>query len=138
MFMDMSFPFDLADSNIVDGRLDHRSLLASAISRQANGTTARLMLRDGAGALNKRNTASVNPLHARIRYFARKSHGAVVTQIASGCFYISSDADHDREIHKDELVVYQDASVIGKHPGSKEYKSEIILISEGQENLRQI
>ncbi len=136
--MDMSFPFDLADSNIVDGRIDHHSLLASAISRQANGTTARLMLRDGVSAINKRNSASVNPLHARISYFARKSYGASAAQKASGCFYVRPETDHDQNIYKDESAVYQDASAIRKHQDSKECKSEIILISEGQENLRHI
>ncbi len=136
--MDMSFPFDLSGSNIVDGRMDHRSLLASAISRQANGTTARLMLRDGLGAQNKRNTAAINPLHARISYFARKSDQASSVQIASGCFYVGPKPSYDQEIHKDESAVYQDASAIRKHHDSKEFKSEIILVSEGQENLRQI
>ena len=136
--MDMCFPFDLADSNIVDGRIDHRSLLASAISRQANGTTARLMLRNCVGAATKQNAATVNPLHTRISYFARKTDLQPATHGASGCFFVIPDANNDQQMGKSESVVYQDISAIRKQQHIKECISEVILISEGQENLRQI
>jgi hypothetical protein len=136
--MDMSFPFELADCKRVDGQIDHHSLMATAISRQASGITARLMLHVSKEEASKRNIVQISPLNARISYFARKSHASFSSHPASGAFFVSHIGYDDQEFYKDESAVYQEASAIRKHQDSKECKSASMLDSEGQEILRQI
>jgi hypothetical protein len=136
--MDMSFPFELANCNRVDGQIDHHSLLATAISRQASGITARLMLHGSKVEASKRDILQISPLNARISYFARKPHASSASHTASGAFFVGLVECDDQEIYKDESAVYQEASAIRKHQDSKECRSVSMSDSEGQENLRQI
>jgi hypothetical protein len=136
--MDMSFPFDIADSKVADGLIDHRTLLAIAISRQASGPTARLML-DSAKAINGGQTnLSGDPLTMRIGYFSNTLDRNMRTEHPSGRFYAPREKSTDQRFPISKSAVYQDVSANRKQTESINCISDAILAPAGQENLRHI
>jgi hypothetical protein len=136
--MEMSFPFDIADSTLADGQLDHRALLALAISRQASGPTARMMLNSANTHYQEKSASPIDPLAMRISYFSSslKKYGQGMRP--SGGFYVPREKCTDQRFPYNESAVYQDVSAIRKQNEFKDCKSDTILVSTGQENLRHI
>jgi hypothetical protein len=136
--MEMSFPFNIADSKVADDLIDHRALLAIAISRQASGPTARLML-DSAKATNaNRTNLAGDPLTMRIGYFSNAMDRSMRDTRPSGRFHVARENTTDQRFPKSKSAVYQDVSANRKQTEFIQCKSDVVLTPAGQENLRHI
>lgn len=134
----MSFPFNTADSKIADGRLDHRALLALAISRQADGPTARQMLESSTAKRAAQSNPLVDPMALRMRYFAKSLGRIAPDQAPSGGFCVPREKSTDQRTGNNEHAVYQDVSANRKLNDVTPCTSDAVLAVAGQENLRHI
>jgi hypothetical protein len=136
--MEMSFPFDIATCTLADGHLDHTALLALAISRQASGPTARMMLNSINADCKVTSASPVDPLAMRIGYFSSALNAGTREITPSGGFYVAREKCTDHRFQNNESAVYQDVSANRKQNDFIECISEPILAPTGQENLRHI
>jgi hypothetical protein len=136
--MEMSFSFDIADSSLASGQLDHKVLLAVAISRQASGPTARLMLNSVEAHCEGGAALPLDPLAVRIDYFSNTRNQSDREFTALGSFYVPREKCTSQRFQNNELAVYQDVSANRKQNEIIECISGPISVSTGQENLRHI
>lgn len=100
--MEMSFPHQSAHRDSVSGRIDHKAMLATVISRQSNSQTVRALRR--AELLNK---AQGDEVAQRIHYFACYKDDEMAV---SGAFWHNLD-----EPKKYETSIYQSGLINIKH-----------------------
>jgi hypothetical protein len=130
--MEMNFPHLETAFNAAPVRRDFRAFLSSAISRQGNSYTARMMViasRHNRG--ESQNDADM--LGKRIHYFAGRSGPFVNETAPHGAFLKTNELGNGEKDNYDQPV-YQDASMIGKDRVVEISLSEIQAACVGQEN----
>jgi hypothetical protein len=130
--MEMNFPHLETAFNTAPARRDYRAFLSSAISRQGNSYTARMMViasRHNQGASQN----DTDMLAERIHYFARHS-GPFVNETAPHGAFLETNELGTCEKSNYDRPVYQDGSMIGKDRVVEISRSEIQTACVGQEN----
>ena len=112
--MDMSFPSKGYARPGSRERRDHRTLLATAIARQASGWTARAMMLSNS---TRRRNAIDDVMAQRIHYFSSHNEGRSSPDVAGqqpfGSFFPQLSANESEE-PKGKRDVYHSGSTIGK------------------------
>jgi hypothetical protein len=134
--MEMNFPhLETLSGSPAKGH-DYRALLSSAISRQGNSHTGRIMLVSS----RSKNDAPLTKdaiISERIRYFAARSGRFVKECAPHGAFFPLVEAEKiQNSICED--AVYQDASRNSKDHILQASLSETQTAMSGQENSRTI
>jgi hypothetical protein len=132
--MEMNFPHLETRSVPIAKSVDYRALLSTAISRQGNSHTARVM-RNASHQSHSASLSAYEIMSERIRYFALHAGKNVNGCAPHGAFFPVTEPENTNNSTYED-VVYQDASMNGKDRLLDASSSEPQMIMSGQENSR--